>query len=367
MFILMGSFAYHIGLSSDAFFAAQKWVGHLPGGLAIATMAGGAVFAAVSGASVASAAAFGKIAVPEMRKYGYDPGIACASVVAAGTLSPLIPPSIMLIVYGISTEQDVGKLLIGGALPGLLSALNYSLMIILWGKLRPQLVPAFPVSSWRERWKGLKATWAVLMLIVIVIGGIYSGLFTPTEAGAVGAAGTLVLGFMRRRLTKRIIWDSLIDGARTSSMIFIIVIGAFIFVQFLAYSRVPIGISEYIVGMDVPPIVVLILICCMYLILGCFMEGFGMLLLTIPFIFPTTQSLGYDPIWFGVIVVKLIEIGMITPPVGLNLFVVKGTVPDVPLETIIRQSIPFVLTDFLTLALLIAFPQIILVLPNMMG
>jgi len=369
LFLLMGFFAHHAGLTRDVFHTTRVWLSHVPGGMAIASVAGCAFFAAACGSSLATAAMMGRIAIPEMMKRKYDPGLATGSVAAAGTLGSLIPPSILLVLYGALTETSVGQLLIAGFIPGILSALIYMGMIFVRALRNPALAPMVEEKvTWWERVFSLKGTWGILILFVLVIGGIYFGLFTPTEAGAMGAFGAFVIALLTKKLTWKDFTASLSDTVRSTSQIFAIALGAVIFTKFIAISDLPGVTCEYILRFKLNPVVVLVGLSLVYIFLGMFLDTIGVMLLTLPVVFPVIEGLGLHPVWFGIIMIKYLEIGLITPPVGLNVYVIKGVVGDsVRLEEIFRGIWWFLAMDVLTLAILMAFPGITLFLPEAMA
>jgi C4-dicarboxylate transporter, DctM subunit len=367
LFILMGYLAFVGGIVTDLFLAAQRWLGWLPGGLCCAAIVGCAGFAAATGSSVACAAAIGKVSLPEMAKYGYDKKLSTGTLATAGTLGSLIPPSIFMIVYGMITETSVGKLFMAGIIPGIMSAVVYMIYIITRVSINPSLAPAYRGVTWAMRLESLKGILGISIITIVVLGGIYSGYCTPTEAAAVGSLATLILGLVRRKLTWPLIWDGLKETTRTTSTLFVIIMGSMVFVAFMAVSRIPDTVGTFIVSSGMSKWWVLIGICGLYYFLGCFMEPIGMMLLTLPIIFPTLKAMGFDPIWYGIVMVKLCEIGMITPPVGLNVYVINGILPDVSLEDIFKGIIPFVMVETLNLLLIILFPWISLYIPSLMG
>jgi len=367
LFIVMGNFVYYAGFGADLYRTCRNWIGHLPGGLALATVGGCAVFAATSGSTMASAATMGKIAVPEMIKAGYDKRLAAGCVAAGGTLSAMIPPSILMVIYGIIAEQSISKLLIAGIFPGLVEVALYCLLILFWARRDPKLAPPAPKATWKGRMGSLKYTWAVILIAMTVIGGIYMGVFTPTEAGGMGALASFLVAISSRRLSWSGIQESFLEAARMSVMIFTILIGAFMFSYQFGVSHLPQLFSEFLIGLKVPPLVIIGAICVMYLFLGCFIGSVPMMVLTLPFVFPAVVKLGYDPIWFGVIMVHLCETAQITPPFAVNIFALASAVPDVSVPDIINGIGRFILADIVELVLLIAFPQIALFLPSLMG
>ena len=365
LFIMMGFFAFYAGITRDLYWAARQWVGHLPGGLAIATIFGSAGFAAASGASTASAAVMGRIALPELKKYGYDDKVSTGCVAAGGTLATMIPPSVLMVIYGFIAEESIGALLLAGILPGLLEAFSYSIMLIIRFKINPELGPPIKGITWNDRFSSLKGVWGMVVLVFLVMGTIYSGIATPTEAAAVGALGALVLALMGGLNFKKFV-DAMMETARSTAMIFAIIAGVLIFVHFLGFTGMPAAVSAGILGLDASPTVILICILAMYLVLGMFLDGIGMLLLTVPIILPTIRELGIDPIVFGVLVVRMVEIGLITPPVGLNVYILKGVAPGVSMGDMFKGCGWFVFVDLINVAILIAFPTIILLIPNAM-
>ena len=366
LFLLMGQFAFYSGLSQELYDTSYKWLGHYPGGLAMATVGGCAAFAAVSGSGVATAATMGTVALPGMKKYQYSPRLALGSIAAGGTIGILIPPSIVFILYGILTEQSIGKLFLAGFLPGVLTVILYIITIVIQVRINPQLGPPGPKTTLREKILSLRQTWGMLVLFALVMGGIYLGFFTPTEAGAVGAFGAFLLALLRRKLTWKILFSCLLETGRTTSMLIIIFVGAMVFNYFLAVTNLPMDLAQMIADLGLNHYIVLAAILVVYLFLGCVMDPGSMIILTIPIVFPLIQSMGFDPIWFGVIIVMVAEIGAITPPVGLNVFVIKGVAPDVPISEIFRGILPFWGADMVRLFILVAIPQISLFLPNML-
>lgn len=365
MFILIGFLAFHAGITTSAFDAAKKWIGWVPGGLAVATVFSAAGFAAVSGASTATAAVFSRVAIPEMLANGYDKRLAAGVVAAGGTLASLIPPSAILVIYAIIVEESVGALLLAGFIPGIVSALIYALIIMGRATVNPKLGPPVRGFTMGERMKSLPGTFPIIAVIGIIFSAIYGGWATPTEAGALGAFVVLILAFIHGMRTKEL-KDALFETAKLTVMIFSIIWGVLVFVRFLGFSGLPEAFAEWILGLPLPPTAIIILILCGYAILGMFMDAIGMLLLTLPVVFPAVIALGYDPIWFGIIVVKMVEICLITPPIGLNCYVVNGVRPDIPLSDVFRGIGPFFVADVLTVALFIAFPWLITWLPQTM-
>jgi len=365
MFILIGFLAYHAGITQQLFDAARKWLGWMPGGLAVSTVIATAGFAAVSGASTATAAVFSRVAIPDMLRYGYDRRLAAGVVAAGGTLATLIPPSAILVIYAIIVEESVGALLLAGFLPGIVSALIYVALIVIVVKLRPDLGPAVRGYTWGDRVRALPGVLPVVIVVSIVVSAIYLGWATPTEAGALGSFVVFALALWRR--TKwRTLKDALMETAKLTVMIFSLIWGVLVFVRFLGFSGLPAAFTEFITTLDVPPLMILIGILLGYTILGMFMDAIGMLLLTLPIVHPAIIALGYDGIWFGIIVVKMAEVCLITPPIGLNCFVVNGVRPDIPLGDVFRGIAIFFVADVVTIAVLIAFPEIITWLPHLL-
>lgn len=373
MFILMGAVAHNTGISEALFRAARLWLSFLPGGLAVATNFASAGFAAASGSSVATAATMGRLAIPTMLKAGYAPTLATGVVASAGTLGALIPPSIMFVVYGVFAEVSITKLLIAGVIPGLLTALVYAAMIVGRCMLNPSIAPPTDRNVdreelWRERWQSLLPVWPLLVLIFGIIGGLYGGIFTPTEAGAAGAFLAFVVAATQRRLNKAVIRDSVMEAVKTTAQLFFVAYGAVMYTRFLALVGVPGMMADMMGDWAVDPVLLLAGISIIYLLLGMFLDPLGVMLLTLPIVQPMFDALGLDPIWLGVIVVKYIEIGLLTPPVGFNAYVVKNVVGDsIPLETIFRGIGWFLACEAVIMILILAFPQISLWLPNSMN
>jgi len=366
LFILMGSFAFFGGLSKDLYDSVHAWIGHFRGGLAMATVGACAAFAAVSGSSLATAATFGKVSLPEMKRYNYNPSLATGVVAAGGTIGSLIPPSIMFVLYGIITEQSIGKLFMAGFIPGIIEAVLYMTTISILCWRNPSLGPRGPVTSLRQKLASLKGSGAVFILFVVVIGGIYLGVFSPTEAAGIGAFGAFIIGFVRRKLGWKQIKESLLETGKTSAMIFLLLVGAMIFGYFLTITGINTELAKFMSTLPVSRYVILVMVMAVYLILGCAMDSLAMVLITVPVFFPLIQQLGFDPIWFGVIIVRMTEIGLITPPIGLNVFIIKGIAPDVSMYTIFRGILPFLIADIIEVGFLVAFPQIALFLPSLM-
>ncbi|MFN4311032.1 MAG: TRAP transporter large permease [Ferrovibrio sp.] len=367
MFILMGAFATAAGMSRELFRAGEAWLGHRRGGLAMATVAACAGFAAINGSSVATAATMTTVTLPEMRRFGYHPGFSTGVIAAGGTLGIMIPPSVVFALYGILTEQDIGKLFIAGVLPGLLAIALYILVIQVLGWLRPDLMPRGPKADWRERIASLRDIWATVLLFGGIVGGLYGGVFTATEAAGCGAVGALLIGILRGRLGWTEIKSSLVEAVRTSAAIITIVIGAFLFGYFLVITQTPQKVSDFLTGLPIGPYGILVLILAMYLILGALMDELAIILVTVPIIYPVMLQLGFDPIWFGVIIVMVTTLGMVMPPVGINVFVINSIARDVSLWQIYKGVMPFILIDLVRLALLVLFPAIALYLPSHMN
>ncbi|MBI4967973.1 MAG: TRAP transporter permease [Rhodospirillales bacterium] len=366
MFLLMGALASTSGMSRELFRAANTFLGHLRGGLGIATIAACGGFAAICGSSVATAATFSAVAYPEMRRYNYPQSFATGVIAAGGTLGIMIPPSVVLAVYGIITQQDIGKLFVAGIVPGLVAVGMYMATISLIGWAKPGFLPAGPRSSWRERLAAVREIWAVALLFIFVIGGLYGGLFTATEAAGMGAGGAYVIAILRKKLDRKQLLTCLVDSVRTTASVFTILMGALIFGYFLTITQTPQKVTEFLTGLGLGTYGVLLVIMLMYLLLGCVMDAMAMIILTIPIVFPVIVALGFDPIWFGVIIVMTVELGLIHPPVGMNVFVIKSVVKDVKISTIFLGVIPFVVTDILRLGVLIAFPILATWLPSKM-
>ena len=368
MFLLMGYVCFHANLTDGLFRVARLWLSGLPGGLAIASVGGAAGFSAVTGSSVACAAAMGRIAVPEMLKNNYDKGLAAGSVAAAGTIGSLIPPSILLLIFGIFAEVPIGKLFIGGFLPGLLTATMFAAMIVLRVKLQPSIAPAFrEEANWRIRFAALLDTWPVILLVLGVFGGLFGGLFTPTEAGAVGAVLSIVIAAAKRSLTWAKLGEAIIEAMHSTAAIFIIAIGANLLTRFLAFAGVSDFLASFVISEGISELALILGISVVYLILGMFLDPLGIMLLTLPIFLPVVESLQIDLIWFGILIIKYLEIGLITPPVGLNVFVIKGIVGDaIKTEVIFKGILWFVVADLITLSLLIAIPDIALLLPRLL-
>ncbi|RSL32339.1 TRAP transporter large permease [Salibacterium salarium] len=366
LFILMGMFMSNTGLGHDLFNAVDKWIGHLRGGLAIATVGASSIFAAISGSTNATTATLARIAIPEMDKYNYKSTLSTSSVAAGGTLGILIPPSVILIIYGALTQEPIGPLLIAGLIPGILLALIFMVTINIQIRLKPDIAPrSQEVVSLKEKLSSLKSVWAFLVIFALSIGGIYFGIFTPTEAGAIGAMGSFLVTLVTRRLTWKRLVDSLDDTLRLSVMIFLILIGAAVFGRLLALSRIPMEMTAYVGSMDVSPFVVLGLILLVYFILGMFMEGIAIMVLTLPIVYPLIEQLGFDGLWFGVIIVMVLNIGVLTPPLGLSIYIISGVVKDVPIERIFKGVVPIILVMVAFTILLIIFPEIVTYLPNL--
>jgi tripartite ATP-independent transporter DctM subunit len=366
LFLLMGSFATTSGMSRELFRAANAFLGHLRGGLGIATIAACGGFAAICGSSVATAATFSRVAYPEMRRFGYPQSFATGVIAAGGTLGIMIPPSTVLAIYGLITEQDVGKLFVAGILPGLLAVAMYMVTITLIGMARPGFLPAGQRTTWAERRAALRDVWATLLLFAFVIGGLYGGLFTATEAAGAGAGGAFLIGLARGRLSRADIMRSLLETTRTTAAVFTVLIGALLFGYFLTVTQTPQKVTELLTGLGIGKYGVLALIMMMYLVLGCLMDALAMIILTVPIVFPVIKELGFDPIWFGVIIVMTVELGLIHPPVGMNIFVIKSVIEDVKMSTMFYGVMPFIVTDLLRLVILIVFPIIALWLPSHM-
>ena len=368
MFVWMGFLAFHSGIGERLYNFAYKLTGHLPGGLAISTQATCALFGAVCGSNTATAATIGAIAFPEMKKYKYADSLSTASVAAGGALGVLIPPSVIFIIYGIATEQSVGKLFLAGIIPGLMLMGFYMATIYIIASRNPEIAPAGPKSSWRQRLSALRGGLLEVMIIFsISLGGLFGGWFTPTEAGAVGAVGVLAVTLLQGRLSWDALKKSLLDTTRTSAMIMLLVAGAIIFGRFIALSRIPFELASWAGSLNLPPFAVIVIILLVYLVLGCFIDALALILLTIPIFYPVAVNvLGYDPIWFGVIIVMVVAMGVITPPVGMNVYIVKGIARDVPLEEIFKGIWPFLAAIIICLALLITFPQLATFLPSLM-
>ena len=367
MFILMGALIHRAGLSEELFDSARSWVGHLRGGLSQATVAACAAFGAVCGSSLATAATMAKVALPPMKRYGYAGGFACGSVAAGGTLGILIPPSVPLVIYGILTESDIAKLFIAGILPGLLLTALYMGTSWTMVAVRPDLARPAEAVSWRNRWGSLRRIWAVVTLFAIVLGGLYMGWFTPTEGAGIGAVGALVFLLMRSgRGALAQLRDALIESGFTACSIMLVGAGALVFSNFLTIAGLPNAMLDWINSLRISPIGIIIAICLIYVVLGCVFDSLGMMFLTVPVFYPIVKALGFDLIWFGIVVVLVVEVGLMTPPVGINVFVVKALAPEVSMWEIFRGVMPFVGAAILNLALLLAFPHIALVLTRFM-
>ena len=365
MFILIGFFANSAGMVRGAYRAARAWMGWMPGGLTIATTLAAAGFGAVSGASQATAAVFARVAIPELLRFKYNPSLSAATVAASSTLASLIPPSAALVVYGAIVDQSIGRLLLAGFIPGVFSALLYAGLLMVLFTVNPELGRPIRGVSWKERGASLGGILPIVLVMVLILGGMSTGWTTPTEAGASGAFIVFAYALLRRRLSFSALSNSLMETANLTVMIFSTFWGVFIFARFLAFTRLPTVIAEWIVALPFSPTTILIAILIGYAFLGMFMTATGMMLLTLPVVFPAVVELGINPILFGILVIKMVEIGLITPPIGLNVFVVGGIRPDIPLYSIFRAIWPFALIDVLTVALLIAFPRIVLFLPDL--
>ena len=366
LFVLMGNFVTRAGMSRDLYRAAYALIGHYRGGLASSTIAACAGFGAICGSSVATPATVARVAMPGMQRFHYSPAFAAGSVCAGATLGILIPPSVILVIYGIMTEQSIGALFAAGIVPGLLATAFYLGAVAFITRRHPGWGPPGERAPWSERFAALRRIWGVLLLFAIVMGGMYGGFFTPTEAAGVGAMGGFVFALARRALDWRALLEVLTESARTSAMLFAIIIGASLFASFLNFTDLPPALREFVTAFDLPPVAVVIAICLVYVVLGMAMESLSMMLLTVPIFFPLVVSLGFDPVWFGIIVVCVIEISLITPPVGMNIFVLSSVTPDVPTTAIWRGVLPFVAADIVRMAVLIAFPAISLTIPQLL-
>ena len=374
LFILMGLFVNKGGLSRELYQVSYAFLGHLRGGLAMATICACAGFSAICGSSLATAATMSKVAMPQMRKYNYDDGLSTAAIAAGGTLGILIPPSVILVIYGLLTETSIGKLFLAGVIPGLIGVLFYLFAVRFTVMRNPEAGPAGERTDWRDRLKALRGVWAVVLLFFLVIGGLYGALnfwpinltFSPTEAAGMGATGAFLIALFRGSLSVRETFEVLKETAYTAASLFAVLIGAWVFSNFVNLAGLPEGLRDLVQAYSVSPAVVMLMIILVYLALGCVFESLSMLLLTVPIFFPLVVGLGYDPVWFGIVVVVVTEISLITPPVGLNVFVLKGVIPDVTTGTIFRGVTPFWVSDLFRLALLVGVPSLSLFLPELL-
>jgi len=365
MFIFMGSIAYASGMSRRLYEAGYTVFGQMRGGLAMATIAACAGFAAMCGSTNATAAAMGRVSLPEMRRYNYNDSLATGCVAAAGSLGILIPPSTIFIIYGIMTEQSIGKLFIAGVLPGVLLAGLFIIVVVILCKRNPSLAPGGAPTTFKQKLAGLAGVIEMMVLFALVIGGLFLGWFSPTQAGAAGAFGALLIGLARRQLSWQGFLFAVKDTLRITCMVMIIVTGAIIFGHFMAVAKLPLVLSDWVGGLPLPPMAIMGVIVLLYLVGGCFMDALALITLTVPIIYPVVLVLGFDPIWFGVIIVLVTEMGVITPPVGLNVYVIKGVAEDVPLETIFKGVLPFLAALIVAVGILMAFPQIATFLPGL--
>jgi tripartite ATP-independent transporter DctM subunit len=365
LFVLMGYLAFNAGIGARLYDTAYRWVGHWPGGLAIATIGADELFAAICGSNTATAATMGAVALPQMRKYSYDTRLSSGTVATGGTLGVVMPPSVVIIVIGLQTEQSIVKLFLGGILPAILMGVLFVLTILVLCRLRPDFGPAGPRTSLKEKIKSLPGIIEAVAIFILVMGGLFVGLFTPTEAGATGVFCTLLVAVTTRRLSWSGLIGSIVETLKISCMVFVLVTGAIIFGRFLAVTRIPFLVADFATSLPVPPFVILAFVLLIYLIGGCVMDALGFLVLTIPIFFPLGMALGFDPIWYGIILTMVTTLGAITPPVGVNLYVVKALAPEIAIGTIFKSVSFFVLASIISIIILIIFPQIVLVIPGM--
>jgi len=365
LYIVIGFLAFHAGLTKGAFGAAKAWLGRMPGGLATATIFASAGFASVSGSSVASTSVFTQLALPEMEKAGYNQKISAGVVAVGGMLATLIPPSALLVIYAIIVDESVGALLMAGLIPATISIIGYCIVLAVISAVRPDAMPKLPKSSFKEKIYSLKDVWGIVGVVGVIVGGIYFGWMTPTESAAVAVAIIITMAWLKG-MKLGDMNNGLVDAVKITSILFIVILSMLIFTRFLAFSGVPAAITEFILALNVEPWVIIVGVIFMYLVLGMMLDGMGMMLLTLPIIHPAVVALGYDPIWFGILVVKLVEIGLVTPPVGLNCFVVHGNRPDIPLSSVFKGVAPFLIVEVFILALILAFPSVVTFLPSIM-
>ena len=366
LFILMGSVATRAGMSQELFVAANALFAGRRGALPMATIGACAGFAAISGSSVATAATFSQIAVPEMRRYGYDQRLATGSVAAGGTLGILIPPSVIMVIYALAAEESVPALFAAGMIPGLLLAFFFVVVVWVIAHVRPEWAPAGARMPWRERLVAATAMWKLVVLFGLAVGGIYAGWFSPTEAAGVASFAAIAIAFASRKLPFAGFVDCLMDTMRTTAMLMFILVGAWIFAYFVVQTRLPVALVELVHFLGLAPWMVILMILAFYILLGCVLESVAIILVTVPVFLPVVTALGYDPVWYGILMVVVVEVGLITPPVGLNIFVIRAQLPDIPLGTIFRGIVPFLAADAALVALLLLFPQIALWLPNLL-
>jgi C4-dicarboxylate transporter, DctM subunit len=367
LFMLMGQFAFLSRMGAEAYKTLYHWIGFLPGGLAMATIGACSFFAAISGSSLATAATMGMVALPEMKKFKYSDALATGCLAAGGTLGILIPPSTVLMIYGILTQQSIAELFIAGFIPGVILSLLFILTIYITARVWPEQGPPGPRFTFPERMRSLKEPWGIFALFLLVIGGLYAGWFTPTEAAAVGAFGAFLIALIKGRLTWKTLVESLMEASKATGMIFGILIGAYILQYFLTISQITDNLVGWVVSLGLNRYIVMCILIVIYLVLGCLMEGLSIIILTIPITYPLILKMGFDPIWFGVMITVLIEMGLITPPVGVNVFVIAGVAKDVPMYSIFKGIVPFIFAMLVLIALLIIFPQMALYLPHTMS
>ncbi len=365
LFILMGYLAFNAGIGERLYDAAYKWVGHWPGGLAIATIGADELFAAICGSNTATAATMGAVALPQMKKYNYDTRLSSGTIATGGTLGVVMPPSVVIIIIGLQTEQSIIKLFLGGILPAILLGILFVLTILVLCRFNPKFGPAGPKTSFKDKIKSLRGVIEAVAIFILVIGGLFRGLFTPTEAGATGVFCTLLVTVVTRRLTWNGLVSSITETLKVSCMVFVLVTGAIIFSRFLAVTRIPFLVADFATSLPVPPFVILAFVLLIYLIGGCVMDALGFLVLTIPIFFPLGMELGFDPIWYGIILTMVTTLGAITPPVGVNLYVVKALAPEIDIGTIFKSVSFFLLACILSIVILIIFPEIVLIIPGM--
>ncbi len=366
LFVLMGQVAFHSGISRRLFNAAYYWLGPLPGGLAMATVGACTIFGAICGSGPATSATMAAVALPEMKRYRYSMELACGCVASGGSIGMMIPPSVVFIVYAIQTEQSIGALFIAGIIPGIMIALLFCLTIYICCKIRPEQGPRASASSWGAKFKSLLGVSETLILFVVVMGGMFLGWFTPTQAAAIGAMGSIIIALIQRQLRFKAFAQSLRETLRTACMVMIIVAGAVVFGRFLAITRIPAELAGWLASLPLPGAMIIAMIIVFYLLAGCFVDALGLIMLTIPIFYPVVIGLGFDPIWFGVVIVLVTQMGVISPPVGVCVYVVSGIARDVPLQTVFKGSLPFLLAMVVAAAILILFPGLATFLPRLM-